>query len=546
MSQPEGNLFRLIFLALGLFLGVTACVLGSQAPNTPTSVITYPHPGQNFNQGEEIVVQSVSAVAGGKMISRVELWVDDELVHIEPVEPPASSWTTSQPWVATAVDSHLLEIRAFNVDNVPGEPAQRVILVTNDQPHTTPATGEIATAGIQTPASATTPFGPTENSDELDQFDTPESNIPIVIVLIGLNVRAGPGVEYPVIGGLAEGASAQISGANHDRTWWQIVYPPGSSERAWVSAKDKYSQALHTETVPTVDAPEIPTATPAEIDVPTQTVTARPLPTPNELDVIDTVKPMIHSFTAERYAVTPNEPVTLHWSFSNADVAYLRYEGVDDLVESPGTSSVEPSYTTTYTLVARNTAGTSTAQLTIVVGQQSLESAIALDLLATAPEVAWTSAYGTNLLHWPGSEQDQQGFALWKDNPILEDGSQPDRVLLSYPEHVTNGHIVGTFDLPRPIVSGDHLKSRVGFLHGASGSVTFVIVASGGSLPGEQIVAAIDDDGVDGEIRNIEVDLGSVAGGTNVHLVVQAGSSAEGDWAVWIAPRIEHHGLDLE
>jgi serine/threonine-protein kinase len=49
-----------------------------------------------------------------------------------------------------------------------------------------------------------------------------------------LNVRSGPGTDYPVVGQLSRGARAEISGRNADSSWWQVVLASGAE--GWVLA----------------------------------------------------------------------------------------------------------------------------------------------------------------------------------------------------------------------------------------------------------------------------------------------------------------------
>ncbi|MFC1976453.1 hypothetical protein ACFLXQ_08640, partial [Chloroflexota bacterium] len=53
------------------------------------------------------------------------------------------------------------------------------------------------------------------------------------------------------------------------------------------------------------------------------------------------------------------------WDLANANVAYLRYNSIEEGVVAPGNKTVSPTTDTTYTLVARNDTGETTAELTI-------------------------------------------------------------------------------------------------------------------------------------------------------------------------------------
>jgi len=73
-----------------------------------------------------------------------------------------------------------------------------------------------------------------------------------------VNVRTGPGTNYPVLGVAAPGATAVITGKSSDGAWWQIQVPTQFSANGfgWVSAS--YTLAYNTGSVPVVSAPPAP------------------------------------------------------------------------------------------------------------------------------------------------------------------------------------------------------------------------------------------------------------------------------------------------
>jgi hypothetical protein len=515
-----------IAAAVGLVLATLGCTIGIiPASSTPTVVITFPEPDSSHPIGREIVVQSVSAAIYDRNIARVELWVDGQLVNTQTADPPAASYTASQPWTPESVGTHILEVRAYDVDNIPGGPAQVVINVIDEAAGLTPAaTGTVASTS---PIASPTPGG--TGADQA-------AGNPTVKAVTGVNVRSGPGVEYaPPIGWLAEGQTARITGRNADGTWWQIRHPPGTKQVGWVSAKPQYTEASNADGVPVRKAPPLPT--PAPTDTPTTTATPAPTMTPaaTPSSTPSSTRLTVFYFEADRYLINPGETVTLRWDLANAEAAYLRYDDVEEGVVAPGTKTVTPGHTTVYTLLARSAADSTTAQLTVTVSEAA-GKLVMLDFVSAAPGAAWTN--GSEALPWNGSDGDPRGFALWRDGVELEDGSRPSRVLETYPEWVPDGMIAGTFSLPTRIRSGDRFLARVGFLAGATGEATFVIAADGGELDGVQVVASVKDK-ADGALKTFEADLGQVAGAERILLGVQAGSSADQDQAVWVNPRIE-------
>ena len=62
-----------------------------------------------------------------------------------------------------------------------------------------------------------------------------------------------------------------------------------------------------------------------------------------------------------------------------------------------------------------------------------------------------------------------------------------------------------------------------------------------GSLEPVRLISlgGVSDTGDDGHLRHIDVDLTDIAGKKEIILWVDAGSSPNQDWAVWVDPRIE-------
>jgi dienelactone hydrolase len=80
-------------------------------------------------------------------------------------------------------------------------------------------------------------------------IDLAETAGPAVFTGSGLaNLRAGPGVDFAVVGQMQPGDSLALVGSNVDRTWWQVQTPDGL---AWVA--DSVILAAHFTGVPVVE-----------------------------------------------------------------------------------------------------------------------------------------------------------------------------------------------------------------------------------------------------------------------------------------------------
>jgi uncharacterized protein YraI len=99
----------------------------------------------------------------------------------------------------------------------------------------------------------------------------PAAGTPSATAVDYVNVRTGPGTNYPVLGVAAPGASAQVSGKSSDGAWWQVVLPTTTvaSGAGWVSAS--YVTTQNTDSVPVVSAPPppaVPATPPAPVSGP--------------------------------------------------------------------------------------------------------------------------------------------------------------------------------------------------------------------------------------------------------------------------------------
>lgn len=74
------------------------------------------------------------------------------------------------------------------------------------------------------------------NSDGLPVVG-PQTDTPMLIPLTIVNIRAGPGKEYAIIGSLELGQGAEVIGVSPDGEWWAINFAAGENGRGWVSAK---------------------------------------------------------------------------------------------------------------------------------------------------------------------------------------------------------------------------------------------------------------------------------------------------------------------
>jgi uncharacterized protein YraI len=100
---------------------------------------------------------------------------------------------------------------------------------------------------VQTPQAATTTAPP-----------PPPEGVPTATAVDFVNVRSGPGTNYPVLFVAPTGASGEVSGKSSDGAWWQVKISTQYSADGfgWVSADWVVTQ--NTGSVPVVEAPAAP------------------------------------------------------------------------------------------------------------------------------------------------------------------------------------------------------------------------------------------------------------------------------------------------
>lgn len=89
-------------------------------------------------------------------------------------------------------------------------------------------------------------------------------NSPVVEVLVDLNVRNGPGVQYDRVGFLTKGSLAALVGREPTSGWWKIQCPATvNSPECWVAGGGQYTKPFNAEGVPVAVVPPTPTPVPA-------------------------------------------------------------------------------------------------------------------------------------------------------------------------------------------------------------------------------------------------------------------------------------------
>ena len=155
-------------------------------------------------------------------------------------------------------------------------------------PTFTPSPSATPNPALPSPTFTATPLPPTstQTPTETPSGFTPTATFypgePILVVVAGpgLNIRSGPGYDFPygpAISTLAYGATVRILGANAARDWYLIECPVDvvSETGCWVFGDPELVNAFVIVQLTVLPAP--PTITPLPTDTPRPTVTSTPL-----------------------------------------------------------------------------------------------------------------------------------------------------------------------------------------------------------------------------------------------------------------------------
>jgi heat shock protein HslJ len=82
-----------------------------------------------------------------------------------------------------------------------------------------------------------------------------------VTAQLGVNVRVGPGTQFPIVGIAPLGTEGEIVGKSADGQWWAARVPAAPNEQGWVASA--YVDASNADDVPVLPAPPLPKVTAA-------------------------------------------------------------------------------------------------------------------------------------------------------------------------------------------------------------------------------------------------------------------------------------------
>lgn len=148
------------------------------------------------------------------------------------------------------------------------------------EPTATPTELPAEIPATATPVPADSPTDTPEPSPTSAATATPTTvAAPMVQLSSPMNVRAGPGTNYPVVAGLQAGATAPIIGRDGSGDWWQIQLEGGSP--GWIYGPLVESTGETSSVALANDIPTPPPPTPTPVPQPTSPpAPAEPEPEP--------------------------------------------------------------------------------------------------------------------------------------------------------------------------------------------------------------------------------------------------------------------------
>lgn len=68
------------------------------------------------------------------------------------------------------------------------------------------------------------------------------TDVQFVMAQQDVSIYGGPEVQYGIVGSIAAGQTAKVTGVSSDQTWWRVVCPDDTMGDCWVSADPAWTQ----------------------------------------------------------------------------------------------------------------------------------------------------------------------------------------------------------------------------------------------------------------------------------------------------------------
>ena len=287
---------RVFTWTVALTLALASLVACGGAAATPTVSITSPSANATVEANVPMTIQG--SVTGdnlaGANITRIEVVLDGLPLANVPVSEEARSASElpiQLEWTPTTAGAHFIQFNVYGPNEALVAKSDAIVFTVNvaqptatlpsPTPEPTPLPAPTATiaptvAPITTTeaTTATTPATSTTGITDTTGITPPSGGVletPMLTVTVEIvNVREGPGTNYPTTGQLQNGQTAPVKGKSADGTWWQIAFQAGNG---WVFGElVQVNTAAQNVTV--AQAPPVPTSAPVPTTDPAATTVA--------------------------------------------------------------------------------------------------------------------------------------------------------------------------------------------------------------------------------------------------------------------------------
>ncbi len=242
----------------------------------PHVVITAPRNESRIEVGETVTIEYTAADVKG--ISHLEMSLNGQPLPSQKVTPIVTSYVAKYIWRPEGVGEFVFQLRAFNRDNNSSDPIQITIIVaengTSEAEKSQILSNEVADSlekltkdgtvvimstplpqpdKISTVRLVAPPISQTDSSVVSNSTVLPPTAGLATVTFEAVFVRGAPTRHGSVLGKMARGETAQITGRDRFGGWWQIVYPSNSNTRGWIASGAPFTTATNAFNVPIVE-----------------------------------------------------------------------------------------------------------------------------------------------------------------------------------------------------------------------------------------------------------------------------------------------------
>jgi hypothetical protein len=221
---------RVLPVWLALLSALLACTLSTSPPDettqrlerAPLVLILAPVNGSTYVEGTRVALQAI-AQDSASGVARLEFRMDDIVIGTATADDPAGtpSLLARAEWIATEQRKHLLTVEAFRADG-------SSLGVSDISLQVIRPPGATELAPTSPPDITATPSMQPQDAGTLSAGPVARINVN------DLNVRAGPGTTYPVLGTLVFGTEVPVTGRIADGTWVAISF---NGTTGWIFAE---------------------------------------------------------------------------------------------------------------------------------------------------------------------------------------------------------------------------------------------------------------------------------------------------------------------